>query len=144
MGIQIKESLHINTEEEAIVVCSLGDASMTEGEVSEALQMAALKQLPIIYLVQDNGWDISATAKETRAMDAYQYAQGFTGIEAIKIDGSDFVIKTYFMGRCQPVTTQMWLDISVFLKASRRVAPRYFLQSSVSSLRRRFLALSTR
>lgn len=97
MGIQIKESLHINSEEEAIVVCSLGDASMTEGEVSEALQMAALRQLPIIYLVQDNGWDISATAKETRAMDAYQYAQGFPGIEAIKIDGSDFVASYYTM-----------------------------------------------
>ena len=37
-----------------IVVCSLGDGSVTEGEVSEALQVAVLKQLPIVYLVQDN------------------------------------------------------------------------------------------
>ena len=37
-----------------IVICSLGDASVTEGEVSEAFQFAALHQLPIIYLVQDN------------------------------------------------------------------------------------------
>ena len=37
-----------------IVVCSLGDASVTEGEVSEAFQFAALHQLPIIFLVQDN------------------------------------------------------------------------------------------
>ena len=42
--------------ENPIVVCSLGDGSMTEGEVSEALQFAVLKQLPIIYLVQDNQW----------------------------------------------------------------------------------------
>ena len=33
-----------------IVICSLGDASVTEGEVSEAFQFAALQQLPIIYL----------------------------------------------------------------------------------------------
>ena len=73
-----------------IVVCSLGDASVTEGEVSEAFQMAVLKKLPILYLVQDNEWDISAHAKEVRAMDAFHYAKGFKGLEAITIDGTDF------------------------------------------------------
>ncbi|AGC77327.1 2-oxoisovalerate dehydrogenase E1 component [Nonlabens dokdonensis] len=73
-----------------IVVCSLGDASVTEGEIAEAFQMAALKQLPILYLVQDNGWDISANAAETRAQNAAEYAAGFHGIEAISIDGTDF------------------------------------------------------
>jgi 2-oxoisovalerate dehydrogenase E1 component len=72
------------------VVCSLGDASVTEGEIAEAFQMAALKQLPILYLVQDNGWDISANAAETRAQNAAEYAAGFHGIEAISIDGTDF------------------------------------------------------
>jgi 2-oxoisovalerate dehydrogenase E1 component len=76
--------------ERGIVVCSLGDASVTEGEVAEAFQMAALKQLPILYLVQDNGWDISANAAETRAQNAFEYAKGFHGIEAISIDGADF------------------------------------------------------
>lgn len=74
-----------------IVVCSLGDASVTEGEVAEALQMAVLKKLPILYLVQDNGWDISATAAETRAQNAFEYAQGFKGLEAISMDGADFL-----------------------------------------------------
>ena len=73
-----------------LVVCSLGDASVTEGEIAEAFQMAALKQLPILYLVQDNGWDISANAAETRAQNAFEYAKGFHGIEAISIDGADF------------------------------------------------------
>jgi len=76
--------------EAPVVVCSLGDASVTEGEIAEAFQMAALKQLPILYLVQDNGWDISANAEETRAQDAFEYAQGFHGLEAISIDGTDF------------------------------------------------------
>ncbi len=73
-----------------VVICSLGDASMTEGEVSEALQVAVLKKLPIIYLVQDNGWGISVPAEEARAMDAFDYAAGFTGLERIRINGSDF------------------------------------------------------
>ncbi|MCW8981516.1 MAG: thiamine pyrophosphate-dependent enzyme [Altibacter sp.] len=84
------ESLHDPNEEQPFVICSLGDASVTEGEIAEAFQMAALKQLPILYLVQDNGWDISANEAETRAQNAYEYAAGFHGLEAISIDGTDF------------------------------------------------------
>ena len=94
MGIQYKENQGLAEDYNGanpVVVCSLGDASCTEGEVSEALQMAALKQFPIVYLVQDNGWDISANAAETRAQDMSFYAQGFKGIEVRTIDGSDFV-----------------------------------------------------
>lgn len=94
MGFWYKESFKAEfkneTSESPIVVCSLGDASVTEGEVAEAFQMAALKQLPILYLVQDNGWDISANAAETRAQNAFEYAAGFHGLEAVSIDGTDF------------------------------------------------------
>lgn len=93
MGIQYKEKKGIGPDygnQKPVVVCSLGDASCTEGEVSEAFQMAALKQFPIVFLVQDNGWDISANAAETRAQDIAKYAQGFNGLEVRSIDGSDF------------------------------------------------------
>ncbi len=76
--------------EAPVVLCSLGDASITEGEVSEAFQFAVLKKLPVIYLVQDNGWGISASREECRAMDAYEYAEGFKGMEKLRIDGSNF------------------------------------------------------
>lgn len=74
-----------------VVVCSLGDNSVTEGEVSEAFQYAVLHQLPIIFLVQDNDWGISVTAKEARAMDAYDFAAGFVGMERTRIDASSFI-----------------------------------------------------
>ena len=93
MGFWYKEAEKLSSykpKEAPVVVCSLGDASVTEGEIAEAFQMAALKQLPILYLVQDNGWDISANAAETRAQNAAQYAAGFHGLEAISIDGTDF------------------------------------------------------
>lgn len=73
-----------------VVVCSLGDASVTEGEVSEAFQFAALHQLPIIFLVQDNDWGISVTSKEARTSNAYRFIKGFKGIKRVSIDGSDF------------------------------------------------------
>jgi len=79
-----------NNGELPVVICSLGDASITEGEVSEAFQFAVLKKLPVIYLVQDNNWGISVTAEEARAMDAYDYAAGFPGMERVRIDGSNF------------------------------------------------------
>lgn len=91
MGIQYREKMGLTEgDEKAIAVCSIGDAAMTEGEVSEALQMAALKQFPLLFLVQDNEWDISANAKETRAQNAAEFAQGFKGIEVRSIDGSNF------------------------------------------------------
>ncbi|MEM6718410.1 MAG: thiamine pyrophosphate-dependent enzyme [Bacteroidota bacterium] len=87
-----KDSPFDNTRDlNPITVCSLGDASVTEGEIAEAFQMAALKQLPILYLVQDNGWDISANAEETRAQNAAEYAEGFKGLDAISIDGANFI-----------------------------------------------------
>jgi 2-oxoisovalerate dehydrogenase E1 component len=76
--------------EAPVVICSLGDASVTEGEVSEALQFAALKKLPVIYLVQDNDWGISVTSKESRASDVFSFAEGFSGVSRLRIHGDDF------------------------------------------------------
>ncbi len=92
MGIQYREKTGLDepTKEKPIVVCSMGDGSVTEGEVAEAFQMAVLKQMPILYFIQDNEWDISASAKEIRAMDAAEYAKGFKGMEVCQIDGTDF------------------------------------------------------
>src|SRR6187551_1481904 len=85
------ESKRGPSAEAPVVVCSLGDNSVTEGEVSEALQFAALKQLPVIFLVQDNNWGISVTASEARSMNAFEYAEGFKGLSRMKVDGSDFI-----------------------------------------------------
>lgn len=89
-GLSIDAGL-LATEGPPIVLCSLGDGSVTEGEVAEAFQMAVLKKLPILYLVQDNDWGISATGAEMRAMDAYEYAAGFKGLERMTLDGADFI-----------------------------------------------------
>jgi 2-oxoisovalerate dehydrogenase E1 component len=95
-GIQYLETIKSsllkkgNHNELPVVVCSLGDASITEGEVSEAFQFAVLKKLPVIFLVQDNSWGISVTSHEARVNDAFEYAAGFAGMERIRVDGSDF------------------------------------------------------
>ncbi len=94
MGIQYleKQGLLVTDSEDdkPIAVCSIGDAAMTEGEISEALHMASLKEFPLLFLVQDNEWDISAHASEIRSNDVTFYAQGFKNIEVRTIDGSNF------------------------------------------------------
>ena len=94
MGVQYLEQQNLAEDfgkNKPVVVCSIGDAAMTEGEISEAFHMAALKQFPILYFVQDNEWDISAHASEIRANDVSQYIQGFKGIEHRTIEGNDFI-----------------------------------------------------
>jgi len=106
--------------QQPLVVCSLGDASVTEGEVSEAFQMAVLKKLPILYLVQDNGWDISANAAETRVADAADYAKGFPGLEAVRVEGNDFV--------------QCWLAVQDILEKIRTERRPFLLHARVPLL----------
>jgi 2-oxoisovalerate dehydrogenase E1 component len=122
MGFWYKENVGLADEnkEKPVVVCSLGDASVTEGEIAEAFQMAALKQLPILYLVQDNGWDISANAAETRAQNAFDYAKGFHGLEAISIDGADF--------------TESYLTIQKVLKTIRTERRPFLVHAKVPLL----------
>jgi 2-oxoisovalerate dehydrogenase E1 component len=121
MGFWYKESVGLDEAgEKPVVVCSLGDASVTEGEVAEAFQMAALKQLPILYLVQDNGWDISANAKETRAQNAFEYVKGFHGIEAVSIDGANF--------------TESYLTIRKVLKTMREQRRPFLVHAKVPLL----------
>jgi 2-oxoisovalerate dehydrogenase E1 component len=85
-------------EELPVVVCSLGDASVTEGEVSEAFQFAALKKLPVIFLVQDNEWGISVKSSESRPTDVFTFSAGFEGISRVRLNGDDFENSYLTMG----------------------------------------------
>jgi 2-oxoisovalerate dehydrogenase E1 component len=92
MGVQYREARGLAQDrqgESPVVICSIGDAAMTEGEVSEALHMSDLKELPIIWLVQDNEWDISAHASEIRSHDVSTLIKAFPQIKAFEIDGAD-------------------------------------------------------
>ena len=103
-----------------VVLCSLGDAAITEGEVAEAFQMAVLKKLPILYLVQDNGWDISANAAETRVANAAEYARGFPGLETVSMEGNDFAA--------------CWLAVQDILQKIRRESRPFLLHVRVPLL----------
>ncbi len=107
MGLRYKRTQGLEeakVSEYPLVVCSLGDASVTEGEVAEAFQMAVLKQLPILFLVQNNEWDISAHSEEVRVNDAVFYARGFKGLTAKQVDGTDYAA-------CHRAVAEIYTDI---------------------------------
>ncbi|MDE3268741.1 MAG: pyruvate dehydrogenase (acetyl-transferring) E1 component subunit alpha [Pseudomonadota bacterium] len=74
-------------QEDDIVVCYLGDAAINQGQVLEALNMAAIWDLPVLFIVENNRYGMGTDIKRTTAIKhIYQRAQGF-GVAAADMDG---------------------------------------------------------
>jgi 2-oxoisovalerate dehydrogenase E1 component len=74
-----------------IVYTSLGEGSTSEGEFWEALNAACVKHLPVLFLVEDNGYAISVPVEiETAGGDISRLVRSFPGLQVQSIDGTDF------------------------------------------------------
>src|SRR3954454_11127235 len=77
--------------DDEIVYTSLGEGSTSEGEFWEALNAACVKQLPVLFLVEDNGYAISVPVEvETAGGDISRLVRSFPGLHVASIDGTDF------------------------------------------------------
>jgi 2-oxoisovalerate dehydrogenase E1 component len=75
-----------------IVFTSLGEGSTSEGEFWEALNVASNKQLPMLFLIEDNGYAISVPVEvETAGGDISRLVRGFPGLRVDSVDGTDFL-----------------------------------------------------
>ena len=76
---------------EGDVVCvSLGDGSTSEGEFWESLNTACTRRLPVVFLIEDNGYAISVPVEiQTPGGDIAQVVSAFPGLEVISVDGTD-------------------------------------------------------
>jgi 2-oxoisovalerate dehydrogenase E1 component len=77
--------------QQPIVVLALGDGTTQEGEVLEALAEAARENLPVLFLIEDNGWAISTTTagKTFYGLAGRESPREFHGIPITTIDGRD-------------------------------------------------------
>jgi len=76
---------------EVTLVCT-GDGATSEGEFWESLNAACLDRLPLLYLVEDNGWAISVPVeRQTAGGSVSRLVQGFPHLLRLEVDGSDFI-----------------------------------------------------
>jgi 2-oxoisovalerate dehydrogenase E1 component len=75
-----------------VVYLSIGEGTTSEGEFWESLNAACLGRLPVVYLVEDNGYAISVPVEvQTAGGDISKLVSSFPGLFVQSIDGTDFV-----------------------------------------------------
>jgi acetoin:2,6-dichlorophenolindophenol oxidoreductase subunit alpha len=70
----------------AVAVCFSGDGAVNQGTTAESLNLAMVWQLPVIFVVEDNGWGEATSSAFATAGDIVKRAQGY-GMRAEKVDG---------------------------------------------------------
>jgi 2-oxoisovalerate dehydrogenase E1 component len=82
-------------QKDEVVYVSLGEGATSEGEFWESLSTACVRKLPVLYLVEDNGYAISVPVKaQTPGGDISQLVRAFPGLKVLNADGTD-VLASY-------------------------------------------------
>jgi 2-oxoisovalerate dehydrogenase E1 component len=75
-----------------ITMVTAGDGATSEGEFWESLNIACLKRLPLLYLIEDNGYAISVPVEcQTAGRSISTLVSGFPGLLRLEVDGTDFL-----------------------------------------------------
>lgn len=85
--------------EPRVAVCVFGDGASSKGDVYEAMNFAGIEQLPVVFVINDNGWAISVPrARQSAAATLAQkaVAAGFPGDQ---VDGNDVIAVREVVGR---------------------------------------------
>ena len=89
-AIDQSDTVRLNVAEDEVVLVCTGDGTTSEGEFWEALNTASNLALPIIFLVEDNGYAISVPVEvNTAGGSISKLVSGFPGLMIQEIDGTD-------------------------------------------------------
>ena len=86
-----------------IVYVSSGEGASSEGEFFEALNYAAREELPVLFVVQNNGYAISVPQSSQTSSHVHTIAEGFR-MRTLEVDGTRF---TDMYRRLQPLIGEM-------------------------------------
>jgi 2-oxoisovalerate dehydrogenase E1 component subunit alpha len=77
--------------EKRVAVCVFGDGATSKGDVYEAMNFAALHQLPVVFVITNNEWAISVPERlQTGTVTLAQKAIA-AGLECCQVDGNDVI-----------------------------------------------------
>ena len=81
-----------NPGTDEITLVAAGDGATSEGEFWEAINVACLERLPVLFLIEDNGYAISVPVEhQTAGGNISRLVSGFPGLFQLEVDGTDFV-----------------------------------------------------
>jgi 2-oxoisovalerate dehydrogenase E1 component len=73
-----------------VVYVSLGDGATSEGEFWESLNTACRLRLPVVYVIEDNGYAISVPVSDQAPGPISELVSGFPGLQVVRTDGCDY------------------------------------------------------
>lgn len=74
-----------------ITLVTTGEGSANQGEVQEAMNFAGVKKLPVVFVIENNGYAISVANREQYANKNFSFRGPAYGFPGYTIDGNDFV-----------------------------------------------------
>ncbi|MFG2005132.1 pyruvate dehydrogenase (acetyl-transferring) E1 component subunit alpha [Spirillospora sp. NPDC048911] len=84
--------------EDAVVMAFIGDGGTSEGDFHEALNYAAVLQVPVVFFVQNNKYAISVPLAKQTAAPALAYKGIGYGVRSEQVDGNDLVAVLAVLG----------------------------------------------
>lgn len=85
-------------QEARVAVVCLGDGGTSEGDFYEALNVAGLWRLPVVFVINNNQWAISVNIKQQTASQTLAQKAIAAGIEGLQVDGNDLLAMRQVMG----------------------------------------------
>ena len=85
--------------EQRVAVCAFGDGATSKGDVAEALNMAGVWSLPLVFVVNNNRWAISLPVAQQTAAETLAQKAIAAGIEGEQVDGNDVIAVREAMAR---------------------------------------------
>jgi 2-oxoisovalerate dehydrogenase E1 component len=90
---------HVHHDRDEIVYVSAGDGATSEGEFWESLNVACAKKLPLLYVIEDNGYAISVPIEvQTAGGSISRLVRSFPGLHVAECDGTD-PLESYAVGK---------------------------------------------
>lgn len=90
LGVGAAMALRLD-KKSGVVVCCCGEGAASEGNIHEAMNIASIFKLPIVFAIENNGWAISQPAARQYAASALSVRAAGYGMSGVTIDGNDLL-----------------------------------------------------